>query len=197
MSYYNQNQQQSGGYSSYNQAQQSQYGSPYNHDHGGPNSSSALAGQDSSANPFSSSNQLSTPSPYGYQPYQDDDGRTPELPAEEDHTQMFDSRDPNYDGYVSSYPPNGSKEYANAGREGRSRKKGWVIGGIIGLIIVAALGGGLGYYFSHKDSNDSSSSSSKGSNSDTGTVTSGDPSKFTKNPDYKQSFFGEWKEDHD
>lgn len=80
-------------------------------------------------NPFSSSNQvnssnLNTP----YQDYQDD-GRTPELAAEAGSATMFDR--PSDTGYVSSYPPNGSY---GAGTGDNKSKKGWVIGGVIGLL---------------------------------------------------------------
>ena len=76
----------------------------------------------------------------------------------------------------------------------RSRKKWWIIGGIVAFIVVAAaVGAGVGVSLSKKGStsgsgSSSGSSSSGGSNSSTSNPN--DPTQFAKNPNLHQSFWG-------
>lgn len=85
--------------------------------------------------------------------------------------------------------------WMEGGREpstGMSKKAKWFIA--IGvLLVLAGIGGGIAAWQIVKKNNDSSSSSSSvGSTSKNGadnTAVSGDPSKFTKDPNLKQSFY--------
>lgn len=72
--------------------------------------------------------------------------------------------------------------------QGSTKKSKWVLWTAVGVGALLIIGGIVaGIAISH--SKKGSSNASTGSKNST-TSTSGDPSKFTKNPDLKQSFYG-------
>ncbi|EUC67542.1 glycoside hydrolase family 17 protein, partial [Rhizoctonia solani AG-3 Rhs1AP] len=106
--------------------------------------------------------------------------------------------------------PNASGDHASPWLENqqqeKKRAKTWIIGGCAALLVIIALGVGLGVGLSKKSGGSSSSLSSSGSSGGSGSTTDGyvaipgtagvvkadpnDPSKFDKDSRLKNSFYG-------
>lgn len=92
-------------------------------------------------------------------------------------------RDYDHHGYSDHDHITPNDAWMEKGASTGSGKKKWVIGGILGLVALIAIGVALGVTLSKKSSS-SSSSSSKSSSS------SSDPSNFSKDANLKLSFYG-------
>ncbi|KAF6762137.1 glycoside hydrolase family 17 protein [Ephemerocybe angulata] len=103
----------------------------------------------------------------------------------------------------SNYQSIGMSQAMDAGKARSRKSKFIIIGSVVGLLVLAAIGIAVGVTVSNNNKKNastsgssSSSSSGSGGNSNTGSTTGGtksdpnDPSNFTKDPNLHQAFYG-------